>query len=327
MASPFWSIMIPAYNCAHTLPRTIESVIAATNHYRPLKSGPPGALQIEVIDDCSTSDDTKKVADTWIDYGVTYFRQPRNVGATENYNTCISRARGAWVHILHGDDYVHPDFYLCLEEGIASQNSVRVAFTSFVAVDEFDNPKWHAIHLPLARGLVDAAWRDVIAVHNRIMAPAIVVRRDAYSEVGNFNTSLFHAADWDMWKRLIWKYDTWFEPRELAYYLIHTESDSSKLMRSGANLRDSLRAIKLAKKLFPIGRREELSREARRTHADLGIRTADRFLDQKDYRAALAQICESFLLVPSIVVRQVPAVVLRRAKHRCKSLLRRLLAS
>jgi hypothetical protein len=104
-----------------------------------------------------------------------------------------------------------------------------------------------------------------------------------------------------MWKRLIWRYDTWFEPRALAYYVIHASSDSSKLMRSGENLRDSLRAIKIASQYFPIDRRKELFRKACRSHAGLGIATAKRFVKMSDYKGAFAQLKASLFLDPGVI--------------------------
>ena len=288
MDRPFWSIMIPTFNCAQSLTRTIESVLSATA-YNP-------ETQIEIVDDSSSHDNPEEVADLYRQRGVTFYRQPRNVGASANFNSCIARARGKWVHILHGDDYVHPDFYSALEQGISSHQNVRVAFTSYVAVDESGALLWQSENLPASRGVIEHAWRDLIAVHNEIMAPAIVVQKSAYTDAGNFNALLSHTADWDMWKRLIWRYDTWFEPRALAYYVIHASSDSSKLMRSGENLRDSLRAIKIGSKYFPIERREELFRGACRSHAGLGIGTAKRFFKMGDYRAAFAQLRASVLL-------------------------------
>jgi glycosyltransferase involved in cell wall biosynthesis len=290
---PFWSIMIPTFNCAQSLRRTIESVLSATA-YNP-------ETQIEIVDDFSSNDNPEEVADLYRERGITFYRQPRNVGASANFNTCIARARGKWVHILHGDDYVHPDFYSVLEQGISSHQNVRVAFTSYVAVDESGGLVWQPKKLPTTRGIIEHTWRDFIAVHNEIMAPAIVVQKSAYTEAGNFNTLLSHTADWDMWKRLIWRYDTWFEPRALAYYVIHASSDSSKLMRSAENLRDSLRAIKIGSQYFPIDRRKELFREACRSHAGLGISTAKRFFKMSDYRAAFAQLQASLLLDPWLI--------------------------
>ena len=179
---PFWSIMIPTFNCAQSLRRTIESVLSATT-YNP-------ETQIEIVDDSSSHDNPEEVADLYRGRGVTFYRQPRNVGASANFNSCIARARGKWVHILHGDDYVHPDFYSALEQGISSHQNVRVAFTSYVAVDESGGLLWQSKNLPATRGIIEHTWRDVIAVHNEIMAPAIVVQKSAYSEAGNFNTLL-----------------------------------------------------------------------------------------------------------------------------------------
>jgi glycosyltransferase involved in cell wall biosynthesis len=291
--TPFWSIMIPTFNCARSLRRTIESVLSATAHN--------SKTQIEIVDDFSSRDNPEEVADLYRKHGVAFFRQPMNIGASANFNSCIARARGKWVHILHGDDYVHPEFYSALEQSISSHQNVRVAFTSYMAVDESGGLLWQPENLPAAGGVIEPTWRDAIAIHNEIMAPAIVVQKSAYTEAGNFNTSLCHTADWDMWKRLIWRYDTWFEPRALAYYVIHASSDSSKLMRSGENLRDSLRAIKIASQSFPIDRRKELFRKACRSHASLGIATAKRFVKMSDYKGAFAQLKASLFLDPGVI--------------------------
>jgi len=294
MDRPFWSVMIPTFNCAQTLKRTIESVLARESPHR--------AMQIEVVDDCSSRDRPEEVANAYRERSVTFYRQPSNIGASANFNSCIARAKGDWVHILHGDDYVHPDFYSALERGISLNESVRVAFTSFTAVNDSGQTVWSANDMPKTRGIVDYSWRDVIAEHSRIMAPAIVVQRSAFGELGGFNSSLVHTADWDMWKRLIWKFDSWFEPQVLAFYTLHPASDTSQLMRSGENLRDSLRAIKIGEKYFPIDRRKKLARAARESHAALGLISSRKYFAGKDYSGAFAQLRASVELAPGFVL-------------------------
>ena len=46
-ARPFWSVMIPAYNCDHFLRRTLGGVLR--------QDAGPARMQIEVIDDCSSA--------------------------------------------------------------------------------------------------------------------------------------------------------------------------------------------------------------------------------------------------------------------------------
>ena len=96
VSRPFWSIMIPVYNCAHYLRATLASVLSQIPREEP--------VQIEVIDDHSTQDDPACVVEECGRGRVTYFRHPVNVGPQANFTTCIERARGEWVHILHGDD-------------------------------------------------------------------------------------------------------------------------------------------------------------------------------------------------------------------------------
>ena len=67
-------------------------------------------MPIEVIDDLSVQDDPAAVVREIGDSRVTFFRQPANVGPQANFTTCVQRARGYWVHLLHGDDMVRPGF-------------------------------------------------------------------------------------------------------------------------------------------------------------------------------------------------------------------------
>ena len=45
---PFWSVMIPTYNCGDYLRRTLESVLC--------QDPGPDKMQIDVVDGCSTED-------------------------------------------------------------------------------------------------------------------------------------------------------------------------------------------------------------------------------------------------------------------------------
>ncbi len=50
---PFWSVMIPTFNCAAYLAQTLRSVLS--------QDPGPQEMQIEVIDDVSTRDDPEAV--------------------------------------------------------------------------------------------------------------------------------------------------------------------------------------------------------------------------------------------------------------------------
>lgn len=292
---PFWSVMIPTYNCAHYLERTLKSVLA--------QDPGPEEMQIEVVDDCSTKDDPEAVVREIGKGRVSFYRQPENVGPTANFNTCIRRARGYWVHILHGDDMVMPGFYSALQEAILKEPAIGAAFCRWITIDE--NDLWLSIS-PLEQqtsGILEK-WIERIAVSQRIQCPAIVVKREVYERLGGFCNQLIHAADWEMWKRIAMHYQIWFEPQPLAFYRLHSLSDSSRLIRSGANIEDTYRAIEISRLYMYrfMDKRvvDRLSVEAKRTYTLYALNTARRLLSKGDRSGAMAQIRAVMRCDPSL---------------------------
>jgi len=100
---PFWSVMIPTYNCANYLRETLASVLA-----QDMRSE---MMQIMVIDDHSTKDDPEAVVREIGNGRVEFYRQEVNVGHVRNFQTCLEKSRGRVVHQLHGDDLVCNGFY------------------------------------------------------------------------------------------------------------------------------------------------------------------------------------------------------------------------
>src|SRR5262244_3596494 len=100
---PFWSVMIPTYNPVGYLERTIESILT--------QDAGPKEMQTEVIDDCSTKTDVERLVRKVGGDRVTFYQRLERGDLCGNWNTCIDRARGHWVHILHQDDLVLPSFY------------------------------------------------------------------------------------------------------------------------------------------------------------------------------------------------------------------------
>ena len=68
-------------------------------------------MQIEVVDDCSSDDPQAIIDELAPDPHPASTANPRIVGHTGNFNTCIERSRGQLVHLLHGDDTVRNGFY------------------------------------------------------------------------------------------------------------------------------------------------------------------------------------------------------------------------
>jgi glycosyltransferase involved in cell wall biosynthesis len=281
---PFWSVMIPTYNCADYLRQTLKSV---------LEQDPgPVRMQIEVVDNCSIKDDPEAVVKEIGKGRVSFFRQPKNVGAQANFNTCIQRARGHWVHILHSDDAVMPGFYRAFEAAFEKEPAIGAAFCRHIFIDEQGNHKDLSKVERETPGIL-SDWLERICVRNLIQTPAIVVKRSVYEELGGYHPELFHAADWEMWKRIAMHYPVWYEPQLLAYYRQHSASDTSRLTRSGQNLANIRRAIEISQAYLPQPISERLSAQAREVYALRASNRARLMLEMGDPAAAIAHIRES----------------------------------
>lgn len=280
-ARPFWSVMIPTYNCAGYLRHTLRSVLD--------QAPPPDDMQIEVVDDASTKDDPEAVVREVGQGRVSFFRQAVNAGPQSTFTTCVARAKGEWVHILHGDDMVRPGFYEAMRRGAESEPTIHAAFCRVITIDErngwIDLSQREAESAGVLPDLIDR-----LAVCNLIMFPSIAVRRSAYEELGGFHPDLFHSADWDMWKRIASRFGVWYDPEPLALYRIHSGSDTSRLMQTGANIRDARHAIAIAEAYLPPGRVGSLSRKARLYHALYAMELARERALRGEWAPAMAQL-------------------------------------
>src|SRR5690554_6924401 len=103
LGHPTWSVMIPVYNCSLYLPQVLRSVLK--------QDLGEAMMQIEVVDDASTDSDVQRIVEELGKGRISYFRQAENVGSLRNFETCINRSKGKYIHLLHGDDLVKDGFY------------------------------------------------------------------------------------------------------------------------------------------------------------------------------------------------------------------------
>lgn len=284
ISRPFWSVVIPTYNGTKYLEQTLKSV---------LEQDPgPDEMQIEVIDDCSTKDDPEVIVREIGQSRVSFSRQPHNMGLIANWNTCIHRARGCWIHILHQDDIVMSGFYSRLREALEKEPTVGAGFCRHIYIDEDSNWQFLSALERRTSGILPD-FLERLAIAQLIQFPSIVVRRNIYEELGGFCPEASSAADWEMWKRIAVHYPLWYEPQPLACFRLHSASESSRLNKSGANTADMRRAIEISQAYLPNATARELSNKAREYYAFDALHRARQLLGMRDIVAAIAQIREA----------------------------------
>ncbi len=225
-----WSVMIPTFNCAKYLEKTLASVLAQDLGV--------DCMQIEVVDDCSTLDDPKEIVDKIAKGRVKFFRQQKNVGIVKNFNTCISRAKGDFVHILHGDDWVGDNFYNNIERVFLVNSNISAVFVRSFIVDELGkieniSPRVESLENPSNDS-------SILFYSNHILTPGVVVKKEFYEKYGYFDASFSHVTDWDMWIRVIGFGGAVFINQPNAFYRYFSSNDTSRLARNAGNFKEYL---------------------------------------------------------------------------------------
>jgi glycosyltransferase involved in cell wall biosynthesis len=252
---PLWSVMIPTYNCARSLHKTLASVLMQD----------PGShiMQIAVVDNCSTQDDPEAVV-TEVGKGrIEFYRNPHNLGSTSNFNRCIELSNGRLIHILHGDDYVFEGFYCKLQSIFELHPQIGAAFCRSMHVDE-SGKVLYVWDLELSKsGVLNNTWLQKIATRFCVPAPAMVVRREVYENLGGYNSQLVGADDWEMWVRIANQYPIGYETTCLAAYCQHSNSLSNALLSSKRLLQEHYEAIRMMQTYLPNQIKYRVFRQAK----------------------------------------------------------------
>ena len=290
---PLWSVMIPTYNRTTYLEQTLKSVLAQAHT--------PDEMQIEIVDNCSTNVDMEAFVRKIAQDRVSFYKQPHHVDINTNMTTCIRRARGHLVHILHDDDVVLPGFYSRLQEAFGKEPTIGAAFCHYIHVDEENRPLYLPKFERSTSGIIPN-WIERIAVRSLIQPPAFVVKRSVYENLGGLHPKLRYTSDWEMCQRIAAYYPVWYEPQTLAHFRIHSSSTTSGILRSGENFLDKLRAIEICHSYLPAPIASKLSRKAREVAAINTLGHARRAFVKGDIVTAIVQIrgalqCSSSLKV------------------------------
>jgi glycosyltransferase involved in cell wall biosynthesis len=284
---PVWSVMIPTYNPrAEYLEETLKSV---------LQQDPgPEQMQIEVVDDCSKDDTASEVIHRVGAGRVTFHAESQNRGLANNWNRCIERARGHWVHILHQDDIVLPGFYDRLRKG-AEESHASAIFCRYAIA----NSKGHWIHMSelhrKSAGLLDD-WHAKITAQQLIQCAAIAVRRRVYEQLGGFLPHLRFVPDWEMWQRIASQFPLCFEPSILACYRLHPHSATSRLSLDAADTCEVRHMIELTATYHTPARSRALASKARLWWAEAAVFHARELLVKVGFAPAWRQILEALRL-------------------------------
>jgi glycosyltransferase involved in cell wall biosynthesis len=197
-SSALISVIIPTYNRAGCIERAINSVLAQsyTN------------LEVIVVDDGST-DDTERVVSLLPDERVRYVKQDANRGAAAARNAGVKCAEGELIAFQDSDDYWYPDklekqmdyWEKHPEYGMIYGTYIRRLENGYVSF---------AVPGECERETLEGNIFEYLILDNSIGAPTMLLKKEAFIEVGGFDETMSCLEDWDFAVKFALKYSIGF---------------------------------------------------------------------------------------------------------------------
>jgi glycosyltransferase involved in cell wall biosynthesis len=184
----FFSIIIPTYNRAGFIERTISSILS--NSYKN--------FEIIIVDDGST-DNTKAVVRPLINSKVHYYKKENGErGAARNYG--LKKAKGEYVNFFDSDDLCHTNHLFEAEHFIRSKKSPKVFHLGYNII----SPNGRVTYTSLLPEIVNNRLID----GNHLGTNGVFVKRDiALNNQFNEDVRLAVSEDYELWLRLASKYN------------------------------------------------------------------------------------------------------------------------
>ncbi|MDZ4715334.1 MAG: glycosyltransferase family A protein [Cytophagales bacterium] len=188
---PFFSVIIPTYNRAHLILRTIESVIQQrfADH------------EIIVVDNLSTDNTRDVLAPLIASKTIRFIQHDKNYERALSRNTGMSHARGNFVTFLDSDDVIYPG---ALESAYAfaqENNEYKIFHSLYELINEDMKPLYRYRFPP-----IENATR-AIARGNFLSCICVFIEREIFTSFA-FDTreELQGIEDWEYWLRILATY-------------------------------------------------------------------------------------------------------------------------
>ena len=203
---PRVSVIIPTYNCARFIERTINSVLSQT--YRD--------YEVIVVDDGSM-DETQTLMQQY-NKPVRYVYQ-KNQGASSARNAAVSHATGEFIAYLDADDVWNPDKLARQVEYLDSHPMCGLVHTEVSVIDEEDHVLHARFNQETNRAVPQGKCLRDILLRSHIQTLTVVERRSAFNSANGFDLRLPVAQDYLHWILVVLHgFEVGYIPEPLGQY-------------------------------------------------------------------------------------------------------------
>lgn len=184
---PTISIVVPSFNQAQFLPRTLDSILG--QNYRP--------IEVWIADGASKDGSVAILKDYARRYPEIHFLSEPDRGPADAVNKGLARVTGDIIGIQSSDDVYYPEAFNTVAETFARHPDVGFVCGDVEGIDEHDRVTYRN-KVPVL------SWEGVFARSLSIPQSSIFFRRSVSQEAGGWNGS-YYGCDLDYWLRLLFR--------------------------------------------------------------------------------------------------------------------------
>lgn len=207
--NPAVSVIIPTYNRAHIISRSIRSILNQTYN----------DFELIIVDDGST-DNTEEVVKNFNDKRIKYIVHKENMGASSALNTGINFSSGSFVTFNGSDDEWLPEKLEEEMKGFKTADSrvgvVYSALWEIYADEKVYTPR--PIHEVLEGNLHDEL------IKGNFVNGLSLIKRSCFEKVGVFDEKLPAQEDWELYIRISKYYNFKFINKPLSKHYLSPDS-------------------------------------------------------------------------------------------------------
>jgi len=186
---PRVSIVIPTFNLARYIGRTLDSVFAQTY----------SDYEVIVVDDGST-DDTPQVLAQYA--GRLQYHHQANRGVAAARNTALTKANGELIAYLDADDMWYPQKLTRQVDFLDTHGQCGIVHSDTAVLDESDQIIYSAFNRQTLREVPQGQCLTALLQRNHIQPLTVIERRSCVERIGGFDERLRGVDDYMRWTLL-----------------------------------------------------------------------------------------------------------------------------
>lgn len=201
---PKVSVVVPAYNAEKYIQEAVDSIL-----FQNFTD-----FELIIINDCS-SDKTEEIIQSISDSRIIYLKNDVNMGVAETLNRGLDIAQGKYIARMDADDISLGNRLKIQADMLDNHSELAVIGSNVESFNETDiistgwsstDPSQMKVDLFFSCGLAH---------------PSVMMRRDVIKELGGYNPDYNGLEDYELWCRVIEKYEITTLPDILLRYRIH----------------------------------------------------------------------------------------------------------